>query len=547
MPDSELFELISENRSMSKKLEEYGSQKSLSISTAKRLAEFLGDQMVKDAGLACKYIISRKPEGAPVTERAIPLAIFQSEASVRRFHIRKWLKDSTIDGDVDIRDILDWNYYIERIGGSIQKIITIPAALQGVPNPVPRVQHPDWLHKKVLEKNDSFKQRRINELFKVAPKPVEEVRDIEDSVGSSSNASGRATGGVPIVTNRKRTRTQEVSDTQPKTWREALGEPPHLGNSREELSEWIKFQKKKWRFQLEQRRKLRTDNGSKRIRQDIQLVDSVQRGPIQTLGGFLKRTQRNLIELSWQIIQIVPTDQNGHYNLWALIGDELQKIKLDVPRVFYVNQRTPAPPCESEGENIIWKKVHRVLPRSRPSYHLYQYTMPEQVYRDNGLGMLVDLAAPDIEGIYETQINLEFRALMQLGCTCAVQRSEARKIAFSKSAQPDTFALEQLEQRQQTHQPYLKNAGNLKKIFLYYHAIPSGKKQMWGLFLTPTNKSIIVVHDSVRTNQMPTMRNLYQTERYALLAANPEIGDEKLPPNDMQFDVHIEVELKQVN
>ena len=39
MPDNELFELISENRSMSRKLEDYGEQKSTSISTAKRLAE----------------------------------------------------------------------------------------------------------------------------------------------------------------------------------------------------------------------------------------------------------------------------------------------------------------------------------------------------------------------------------------------------------------------------------------------------------------------------------------------------------------------------
>lgn len=69
MPDAELFELISENRSMSRKLEDYGEQKSTSISTAKRLAEFLGDQMVKDAGLSCRYVISRKPEGSPVTER----------------------------------------------------------------------------------------------------------------------------------------------------------------------------------------------------------------------------------------------------------------------------------------------------------------------------------------------------------------------------------------------------------------------------------------------------------------------------------------------
>jgi len=57
LTDEELVELIAENRSMSKTLAEYGGQKSTSISTAKRLAEFLGDQMVKDKGLACKFII----------------------------------------------------------------------------------------------------------------------------------------------------------------------------------------------------------------------------------------------------------------------------------------------------------------------------------------------------------------------------------------------------------------------------------------------------------------------------------------------------------
>ena len=35
--------------------------------------------MVKDAGLATKYIISAKPIGSPVTERAIPVSIFSSD------------------------------------------------------------------------------------------------------------------------------------------------------------------------------------------------------------------------------------------------------------------------------------------------------------------------------------------------------------------------------------------------------------------------------------------------------------------------------------
>ena len=55
--------------------------------------------------------------------------------------------------------------------------------LEGVPslvclqvgNPVPRVAHPDWLRKRMLEKNDVCKQRKITELFKKAPPKTNEV------------------------------------------------------------------------------------------------------------------------------------------------------------------------------------------------------------------------------------------------------------------------------------------------------------------------------------------------------------------------------------
>ena len=72
--------------------------------TSSLLLQFLGDQMVKDAGLSCRFVISRKPDGAPVTERAIPLAIFQAEPSVKKHFLRKWLKSSAID-NFDIRAV----------------------------------------------------------------------------------------------------------------------------------------------------------------------------------------------------------------------------------------------------------------------------------------------------------------------------------------------------------------------------------------------------------------------------------------------------------
>lgn len=202
--DNELFELIGENRSMSRSLEDYGSQKSTSISTAKRLAEFLGDEMVKDKGLACNFIIARKPEGAPVTERAIPRAIFQADEAVKRHYLKKWLKVPA-SYNFDLREILDWDYYVERLGSAIMKIITIPAALQKVPNPVPRVRHPDWLQKRLLEKKDPFKQQKISSMFTRTEKPeagaqikaaleANPVSDSEMMGGSSDEDETEAVG-----------------------------------------------------------------------------------------------------------------------------------------------------------------------------------------------------------------------------------------------------------------------------------------------------------------------------------------------------------------
>lgn len=551
MPDSELFELISENRSMSKKLEDYGTQKSSSISTARRLAEFLGDQMVKDAGLACKYIISRKPEGAPVTERAIPLAIFQSEVSVRRHYLRRWLKDNTM-GDADIRDVLDWNYYIERLGGAIQKIITIPAALQGLANPVPRVQHPDWLHKKMLEKNDVLKQRRINEIFSVKEKSHMSERrqsgdDIQDIEDLTTESNGPSRGGFPIATKRKRTQSVvETPAADPRSWREELGSPPERGTTKADLIKYIDFHKKKWAWQIAQNKKSKgpLSKRSKNTHNDNESIPATVQNRAVTLGGFLKRTQRTLIEQPWQIIQVLPNDEFGNFTLWALVGEELHKIKLKVPRIFYVNQRSPAP---ADDNGTMWKKVHRILPRARPVHYLYQYVVPEQLFKDNRLGMLADLATPDIEGIYETQMTLEFRVLMELGCICSVQRPEARRLAALATKDIDSFSIQQLELRNQSSIKYLENNQVFKKIYLYQHSSSSAKREMWGLFMGPVKRGIIIVHDTSRTNQIENVRNLFHNERSLILSkSNDEDDIVNLPPEDMEIKSVVEVDITHV-
>jgi len=126
--DSELIDYIVEERILGKSLKEYGEQKSTAITCARRIAEFVGNEMVKDKGLVVKFIIAKKPFGAKVTERAIPTAIFEVEDALKKTYIKRWLKDAG-HTDFDMRSIIDWDYYKERLAGTILKIVSIPAAL----------------------------------------------------------------------------------------------------------------------------------------------------------------------------------------------------------------------------------------------------------------------------------------------------------------------------------------------------------------------------------------------------------------------------------
>ena len=66
------------------------------------------------------------------------------------------------------------------------------------------------------------------------------------------------------------------------------------------------------------------------------------------------------------------------FRVWALVGSDLHQIKIVVPRIFYVNQRTPKDAGEVGG---LWRKVTKTLPRSHPVLNLYEYKVPEEIYQ----------------------------------------------------------------------------------------------------------------------------------------------------------------------
>lgn len=114
---------------------------------------------------------------------------------------------------------------------------------------------------------------------------------------------------------------------------------------------------------------------------------------------------------------------------------------------------------------------------------------------------VIDPFDPLVEGVYERQVPLLFRALLKLGCASKV---------LTSSGNLDTFALEDLEMT--SIRNYLPT-DSMKHLYLYHHRALVGPRQMYALFLTPIKKALIIVVDSVRMNLMPNMQNLYEAER----------------------------------
>lgn len=205
MSDPDLLDLLVEQNNMSKPLDEYlaAGQKSCAITCATRMKEFLGPAITKDKGLATMYVIAKRPEEDQVTTRAIPVKIFDfPNEAARRKLLKRWTKNS--DSELlELRSLLDWEYYKGRLANAILKIVSIPAALQAVDNPVPRIEYPPWLLKRCRELKDKRKQRTVTSFFKkMEPgekRKSDTFRSLRDAASSTDKMDIEDIEDIPIA------------------------------------------------------------------------------------------------------------------------------------------------------------------------------------------------------------------------------------------------------------------------------------------------------------------------------------------------------------
>ncbi len=361
----------------------------------------------------------------------------------------------------DVRDIVDWEYYRERLGSAIQKIITIPAALQKVDNPVPRVRHPDWLHKRVAEKDDTHKQTKLDTLFAAAGRKnaaqqaqraaAAAVGDMEDfgafgagarggtgtspAVGIAStvevtpaggaqdgNAAGAGGSGGGADSGAENTApanyaggaaagaAKPTTETEPEVPAEA---PPR----HESFNRWLAAKKQQWRRSRVERKRRReanpVGNDGRRVRQRVATgVDGMFQQQAEAAAG-----------AAWQIVSYSPTPRPGVNKVWAVINGRMHAIPVRVPRTFYVDAvlgpDDPALAALTSGGATV-QLVRRTLPAGADAHYTYQVIMSEEVYRAELPKLEAALSHPGVRGVYEARVPPEWTAALSTGCVAVV-------------------------------------------------------------------------------------------------------------------------------
>ncbi|PKA64815.1 DNA polymerase epsilon catalytic subunit A [Apostasia shenzhenica] len=492
--DSELLDYISESSTMSKSLVDYGEQKSCAVTTARRLADFLGNTMVKDKGLHCQYIVASEPQGTPVSERAIPVTIFGTDTEIAWYYLRKWCK---VSSDVGIRSIVDWSYYKQRLGSAIQKIITIPAAMQKVSNPVPRVIHPDWLHKKICEKEDRFRQRKLDDVFTTKRKNMdkENTGDLEDAM---KNGGSIKRGPQPIVRNFEVNKENDLAKqylqvTELHRLHEPLIQIDENRASFENIDRkvdyqgWLEIKKRKWKETLEKRKKRRlgftSNSHSSASANSTKLSASVASYTLNRdrneLSSLFRKHGSAFLRSHWQILQLVASTKPGQFLAWIVVDGVMLKVHIDVPRVFFLNSKAPV------NEEFPGRRVNKILPHGRTIFNLIEVVTDEGQFRAEFRKLAIHLADPEVEGIYETKVPLEFSAILQIGCVCKVDK-------FTKAQNiPDSWKLSELHMKTTTECPYLEQSVS---FFYLYHSLSEGRALYAVYFQLSGNVYVVVVN-----------------------------------------------------
>ena len=541
--DDELLDYIEESRMMSKSIDEYGSQKSTSITCARRLSEILGTELLREKGLCSRFIISKKPIEAPIAERAIPTVIFQSPLNVRKKLLRKWLKDYSIE-DIDMREVIDWDYYKERLAGNILKIVIIPAAMQKVDNPYPNIKYPEWVNRLMSRKKNE--QKSLNNFF-THLENVNKITLVEnefEQLNIDSDNDNINSSQIKNVVNKSFKEKKEESGKKKKNnvnkieqymsknviqyenlpIQNEIEEEKNedIINVNDDFNGWLKQQKKKWK-------KLKNKINKKPMMQNIRMTQL----NINIENAFRKE----LIH----IIQVKENPKNlGILNLWVVFGNIMTKINLKVKRKIFINSM-------KQNVSDVFKPVKMILPRNKPILNLYEFDLEEKDFISTFNNFNDYIVTPSIEGVYQTKIPLVYEVIKNLGSF--IKFNNKRKINLP--IEQFEFTIDDFEIKnpeiplRKNNNNYekeneLKNQFYLNKIYLYHSNC--GNRHVFVLLKMEEKIAKFYIINPISLKiEVPNISKLIDNIFKDIQEENSEID---FPQFDFTFETYVRQDLK---
>lgn len=350
--------------------------------------------------------------------------------------------------------------------------------MQRVDNPVPRVRHPDWLHRKVAEKEDTHKQTKLDTLFAAAgvkkaaqqarqPVTVGDLEDFGRSPGLGA-AGGAATVGIasrvevtpavegaagttPLPNNQARQGTTDMEIE------EVPAAPTPLRH--ESFSGWLAAKKEQWRRSRQERKRQRETAGGDARRQR-------QRTEATGVEGMFAQQAEAAAGAAWQIVSLAPTPNAGIYKAWVVINGRMHAIPLRIPRTFYVDAvLTPEDPALAplRTAGAVVQLVRRILPAGADAHYTYQVTMPESEYRADLQHLEAVVSHPGVRGVYEARVPPEWTAALSTGCVAVVAPGARRRNLGAG------FNLNELQARPVVQYGYFSSGGSVTLRHMTLH------------------------------------------------------------------------------
>ncbi|ORM39971.1 DNA polymerase epsilon catalytic subunit A [Babesia sp. Xinjiang] len=423
LEDDDMFDLLVARKTVKRPVAKQSNMKCFGITTARRLAElFKDDSYINDGNLCMSFLLASHPADAPRTARAIPIQTFKVDVSLRSQCLARWLKlQLSTAVNSGVRDILDWDYYREKLDTQMLKLVCIPAVLQGLENPVPMIQLPAWLKKR--EMTDS-RQRNITSFFAVNVNGV-----ASSKVSSKRNAAGGSdpddSSNLPI------TATSNVKQQPVKLLNVKAADISPRSIT------WIKGLKVKWLslvkdFQRHRRRLQHDINRSVYV--DLKrgmLEAAISHGDTQPSGDRSK--------LDFSVIYMLMTERWHVYSctldpenptvMKCIVSVHNKPIFVTVHvelwRKLYVN-------ClkyweAQSNENISVRAINEryILPRGSVQKNLFELEMRESYFLKHIRNSLSSIFHKTLLGVYEAQVPISFDFAVKLGNVVQVHDFDA--------------------------------------------------------------------------------------------------------------------------